>query len=76
MRQYNHTTTGATFSVIDYGERKYGPRGDYSVNVVYSDGKTFIHSQGWVNSIEEAHELVRSRAKMFGVKLTGFERVA
>jgi len=73
MKQYNYGTTGATFSEIDYGKRMHG---NHSINVVYSDGKTFIHSQGWVDSHEEAEQLIRDRAAKFGVTLVGFERVA
>ena len=73
MRQYNHKTTGATFCEIDYGKKM--PNG-HVINVVYTDGVNFIHSQGWFDTHHEAAEFIRERAKMFGVKLTGFERVA
>lgn len=77
MKQYAQNTTGATFEIIDYGTKKYGPHGNHSINVVYTDGKTFIHSNGWADSMGEAIELVAKRAEMFGVKLVGKrERVA
>ena len=77
MRQYNQKTTGATFCIIDYGKRNYGPHGNHSVNLVYTDGKNFIRSNGWFDSKGEAMECMEQRAKMFGVELVGkMERVA
>lgn len=73
MRQYNHKTTGATFCEIDYGKKM---QNGHVINVVYTDGVSFIHSQGWFDTHHEAAEFIRERAEMFGVKLTGFERVA
>lgn len=77
MRQYAQKTTGATFQIIDYRAKKYGPHGDYSINVVYTDGVSFIRFNGWVNTMGEAINLVAKRAEQFGVRLVGKrERVA
>lgn len=77
MKQFNYKTTGATFSVIDYGTLKYGPHGNMAVNLVYTDGKSFIHSNGWFRTKDEAIERMNERAKMFGVEFVGKpERVA
>ena len=73
MKQYNHKTTGATFCEIDYGKKM--PNG-YSINVVYTDGVNFIHSQGWFDTRHEAEEFIRERAAKFGVELVDTERVA
>ena len=71
MRQYNQETTGATFSIIDYGKREYGPHGNHSINLIYSDGKSFIHGNGWFDNMDEAIRRMNERAGMFGVSLVG-----
>ncbi len=77
MRQYAQNTTGATFEIIDYGTSKYGPHGNKRINVVYTDGKTFIRSVGWYDFMYDAVQRVRTCADMYGVKLAGKrERVA
>ena len=77
MKQYAQKTTGATFEIIDYGTAKYGPHGNKQINVVYTDGKSFIRSVGWYYFMHEAIQRVHECSEMYGVKLVGKrERVA